>query len=78
MTNLKSNVIATIGMMAAAVAGAPLQASSSSSVPLLQRSVLQMQVVFLEPNNSESVQPSSATDKKVHCVILDCLLFGIK
>jgi len=67
-----------MGMKAAAVAGAPLQASSSRAVPLLQRSVLQMQVVFLEPNNSESVQPPSAADKKVHCAITDCLLFGIK
>jgi len=65
-------------MVVAAVAGAPLQASSSRAVPLLQRSVLQMHVVFLEPNSSESVHPSSTADKKVHCAILDCLLFGIK
>jgi len=67
--NLKNNVIATIGMMEAAVAGAPLQASSSRAVPLLQRSVLQMHVVFLEPNISESVQPSSAADREPDRVV---------
>merc|ERR1719495_774309 len=71
MINLKSNVIAIMGMKAAAVTGAPLQASSSRAVPLLQRSVLQMQVVFLEPNISESVQPSSAADREPDRVVTE-------
>jgi len=53
-----------MGMKAGAVAGAPLQGSSSRADLLLQRSVLHMHIVFLEPNSSESVHPSSAADKK--------------